>query len=232
MRAPPVSWFPISTSPSCAPSTPAPGSSTPWTGRGRPGGLGPSTRSHRQRASASSQGGCAFPTLAEALELTTRLDWLINVELKSFPNTDPRLPDAVLAVIDETGSALVSSSLPSTTREVARVARLRPDVATGVLAATPLFRPDEYVRERVLADSYHPSAEVLGALSDRYRARAVGRTIADDGTQVVEPAGHPGAGLHRQRRRPRRARRAPPRSGSRRVLYRRPPRSSRSVPPG
>jgi glycerophosphoryl diester phosphodiesterase len=113
-------------------------------------------------------GDVRVPTLAEALDLTNRLDWLANVELKSYPNTEPRLLDATLAVIDETGSAsrVLLSSFDHA--DVARVARLRPDIATGVLTATPLFRPDEYVRERVLADTYHPSALVLGAGSDRY----------------------------------------------------------------
>lgn len=108
------------------------------------------------------------PTLAEALELTCRLDWLVNVELKSFPSANAGLVDAVLAVIDETDSAarvLISSFDHA---ELARVTERRSDLATGVLTATPLFRPDAYVRDALGCDAYHPSALTLGAGSEAY----------------------------------------------------------------
>jgi glycerophosphoryl diester phosphodiesterase len=74
----------------------------------------------------------------------------------------------VLAAIDATGTAarvLISSFDHG---DVARCARLRPDLITGVLAATPLYRPERYVRDTVGAVAYHPSALVLGAASDAY----------------------------------------------------------------
>ncbi|MEJ7639661.1 MAG: glycerophosphodiester phosphodiesterase family protein, partial [Singulisphaera sp.] len=55
--------------------------------------------------------------------------------------------------------------------DVARATRHAPEIATGVLAATPVYRPSEYVREHVRADTYHPSAEVLGVRSNAYRRR-------------------------------------------------------------
>jgi glycerophosphoryl diester phosphodiesterase len=116
-------------------------------------------------------GEVRVPTLAEALEMTDRLDWLANVELKAFPNTDPGLLDAVLDVIDATGTArrvLISSFDHA---DVALTVRLRPEVATGVLAPAPLYRPEEYVRDIVRADAYHPSSLVLGEGSDAYRRR-------------------------------------------------------------
>jgi glycerophosphoryl diester phosphodiesterase len=114
-------------------------------------------------------GAVHLPTLTEALSLTRELDWLVNVELKSFPNTQPRLLDAVLEAIDATATVarvLISSFDHA---DVARCARLRPGLATGVLIATPLYRPEHYVRKELGALSYHATAEVLGAASDAYR---------------------------------------------------------------
>jgi glycerophosphoryl diester phosphodiesterase len=130
-------------------------------------------------------GAVRVPTLAEALELTVELDWLVNIELKSFPNTSPRLLDGVLKLIDRTASAsrVVVSSFDHA--DVARAARLRPDVATGVLAATPVYRPEGYVREVVGAELYHPSAEVMGAASDAYRRAPSAGTLRTDDLRAL-----------------------------------------------
>jgi glycerophosphoryl diester phosphodiesterase len=52
-----------------------------------------------------SSGDVRIPTLREALELTARLDWLVNVEIKSFPTSDPLLLDAVIADLDASRTA-------------------------------------------------------------------------------------------------------------------------------
>ena len=49
-------------------------------------------------------GGIGIPTLAQALDLTRELDWLVNVEIKSFPERPPGLVDRVLEVIAATGT--------------------------------------------------------------------------------------------------------------------------------
>jgi glycerophosphoryl diester phosphodiesterase len=111
-------------------------------------------------------GRVRVPTLLEALELTARLDWAANVELKSRPDGPPGLLDATLAVIAATGTAdrvLVSSFDHA---EVARAARQHSEVATGVLVATPIDRPGRYCRDWIGADAYHPSVAALGAGSD------------------------------------------------------------------
>jgi glycerophosphoryl diester phosphodiesterase len=130
---------------------------------------------------AFASGAVRVPTLAEALGLTVRLDWLVNVELKSFPGADPGLADAVLAVIDEHDAAprVLLSSFDHA--DLARVREKRPDLATGVLVTTPLFRPDEYVRDRLGCDTYHPSYLALGAGSEAYlhRPGAAGLRTAD-----------------------------------------------------
>lgn len=115
-----------------------------------------------------SSGALRVPTLTEALELTGALDWLVNVELKSFPNPTPRLLDAVLDVVAATGTArrVLISSFNHV--DVARCVQERPDLVTGVLTPTPLHRPERYVRDVVGAVAYHPSSLVLGAASDSY----------------------------------------------------------------
>ena len=101
------------------------------------------------------------PTLAEALELTRDLDWLVNVELKSDFGGDNSLSTAVLAAIASAGVAdrvLVSSF---DHEDLADLVGRADGVAAGVLTSAPLFGPARYVR-RLGAQAYHPSAEALG----------------------------------------------------------------------
>jgi glycerophosphoryl diester phosphodiesterase len=131
------------------------------------------------------------PTLVEALELTAELDWLVNVELKTFPNTEPKLVEAVLEVIEATGTAgrILISSFDHA--DVALVASRYPEIATGVLASTPLHRPDHYVRTLVGADAYHPSTLVLGAGADAYRRAPSPGTLRAGDLDVLGQAGVP-----------------------------------------
>jgi glycerophosphoryl diester phosphodiesterase len=114
-------------------------------------------------------GSVKIPTLREALDLTKKLNWLVNVELKSFPNRDPRLVDAVFEVITVTGTAdrILISSFDHD--DVALAAERNAGVATGVLTETPIHRPDRYVRDIVGADCYHVSRELLGSEAITYR---------------------------------------------------------------
>jgi glycerophosphoryl diester phosphodiesterase len=127
-----------------------------------------------------SSGVVKIPTLREALELTRHLDWLVNVELKTFPVRDFRLIDAVFAEVSATGTAdrvLVSSF----DHEDVALAPMRPNgVVTGVLTATPLGRPERYVRELLGADCFHGSSEVLGSRTQAYRQRPGPDTLRTD----------------------------------------------------
>jgi glycerophosphoryl diester phosphodiesterase len=138
-------------------------------------------------------GALGVPTLAEALALTGTLDWLVNVELKSFPGAVAQLLDAVLDVVAATGTAgrvLISSFFHA---EVARCARhpFGRELATGVLASTPLYRPERYVRDLVGALAYHPSAEVLGAGSEAYRRAAAPQGLRCDDLAALKARGVP-----------------------------------------
>jgi glycerophosphoryl diester phosphodiesterase len=132
-------------------------------------GFGTRARLNAEQRRHYASGSVRIPTLLEALRLTAALDWLVNVELKSFPNTSAPLLEAVLAEIDRAGVAerVLLSSFDHA--DVARAARLRPEIATGVLVSTPLFNPLDYVRQHVGADAFHPSAQVLGSAADAYR---------------------------------------------------------------
>lgn len=106
-------------------------------------------------------GSVRVPTLAEALGLTAELDWLVNVEIKADGPDIPALLRATLVVVAASGLAdrvLISSFDHEV---VGRVARERPELATGVLTAGPIRGAAEYVRHVVGADFHH--ASVAGA---------------------------------------------------------------------
>ena len=120
-------------------------------------------------------------TLLEALQLTNRYDWLVNIELKSFPCSNPRVLDAVLKDVDTAGSSfrVLISSFDHC--DLARTVILRPQIATGVLTTTPLYHPERYVREVLRCDTYHPSAQALGSGSEGYlRSPAANQLRLDD----------------------------------------------------
>lgn len=119
-------------------------------------------------------GRVRIPTLREALERTAELDWIANIELKPVGDRGPRLLDAVLSAIDATGCAgrVWLSSFDH--RVIARLARLRPELPSGVLTVNALFSPAIYVRELVNATAYHPWSPALGTVEEQAALRAAG----------------------------------------------------------
>lgn len=114
-------------------------------------------------------GEIRVPSLREALILTNDLDWLVNVEIKSFPESDSRLVPEVLKVIVELQIAdrILISSFDH--RDVAFVVKHAPEIASGALSDTPHYRAGTYVREIIGADFHHVSHESLGSQSVEYR---------------------------------------------------------------
>ena len=101
--------------------------------------------------------------------MTKEQDWLVNVEIKSFPEHPPGLVERVLDVIAETDTAdrVLISSFDHDDIVEAR----HPDrrYSLGILTATPLYRIHDYATGLVGADTVHLSTEVVGADSISYR---------------------------------------------------------------
>lgn len=136
-------------------------------------------------------GEVKVPTLAAALALTDRLDWHINIELKSSSADDPELLDRVLGLVSTPALAARVAISSFDHNDVARVARLRPEIVTGVLTANPLYRPAEYVAREVGARAYHASAEALGAGSEAYRRAPSARALCVPELEALQAAGVP-----------------------------------------
>jgi glycerophosphoryl diester phosphodiesterase len=128
-------------------------------------------------------GKVVVPTLEEALSLTRELGWLVNIEIKSFPDQPPGLVPRVLEMIerlDMAESVLISSF---DHRDIAGAHQGGRKYGLGILVHTPLYRPEEYAASLVGADTVHLSAESLGSESRRYR---IHRDCSGLGRDVVE----------------------------------------------
>ncbi len=143
-------------------------------------------------------GQVRVPTLADALRLTADRDWLVNVEIKSFPGKPPGIVEAVLEAITQTGTAsrVLLSSFDH--RDVARIPCLIPparqallDIPRGILVATPLFRPHVYLTEIVAAQTLHVSAQCLGSESIGFRHRRTAEALWSAGMAELRSRGIP-----------------------------------------
>jgi glycerophosphoryl diester phosphodiesterase len=144
--------------------------------------LDESRRSHYR------SGQVRVPRLVDALTLTADRDWLLNIEIKSFPGNPTGLVEAVLDAIvsTDTASRVLLSSFDH--RDIGRIPRLIPparaallDMPRGILVATPLFRPNAYLAEIVGAQTFHASARCLGSESVGYRQRRTAEALWSDG---------------------------------------------------
>jgi len=137
-------------------------------------------------------------TLADALKLTADCDWLVNVEIKSFPGNPPGIVEAVLEAIARTGTAsrVLLSSFDH--RLIARIPRLVPparqtllDIPRGILVATPLFRTHAYLTEIVAAQTFHASAQCFGSGSIGYRHLRTAEALWSDDMAELRSRGIP-----------------------------------------
>lgn len=152
---------------------------------------------HAQRRRYES-GAIRIPALREALALTADLDWLVNVELKSFPSRPPGLLEAVVEAVAQTGTAdrvLLSSFDHEVVARAADVVRQsHPELSPlprGILVGTPLHRPERYLRECLGAETYHASAESLGSESIVYRRRPAASALRTAELAALQEAGFP-----------------------------------------
>ncbi len=119
-------------------------------------------------------GGVRVPTLAQALELTLELDWLVNVEIKACECDSEDLAAQVLAVVAETGMServLISSFDRAL---VTAAAAIPGDHAAGLLAETA---------DPGIVDL----AATLGAqtLNLGSRALVIGETHSEENQQLI-----------------------------------------------
>ena len=105
-------------------------------------------------------GSVRIPLLAEALELSRRLAWPVNVEIKSAPVA------AVLEAIRETGTTGLAAVSSFDLAVVAEVASSEPRVATGALFDRDFEGSPAARLAEVGADALHISAEGFAALGD------------------------------------------------------------------
>jgi glycerophosphoryl diester phosphodiesterase len=128
-------------------------------------------------------GSVIIPTLADALALTAELDWLVNIEIKSFPEQPSGLLDSVLDLVKQTRTAdrvLISSFDHAEIEDAHEDGR---EYALGILVETPLSCVHDYVSRLVRADTVNMSAEYLGSRSILYRRHPASLGLA---RRVVE----------------------------------------------
>jgi glycerophosphoryl diester phosphodiesterase len=136
-------------------------------------------------------GSVIIPTLEEALVFTREHGWLVNVEIKSFPDHPPGLVERVLEVIAATSTAdrvLISSFDHDDLVEAHREGRR---YALGILLAMPIHRIAHYAVDIVEADTVHVSTEVLGAESIAYRRAGTAASLRHDIVAALKERGLP-----------------------------------------
>jgi glycerophosphoryl diester phosphodiesterase len=136
-------------------------------------------------------GSVKIPSLAEALEFTRAHDWLVNVEIKSFPRADGRLVSRVLETI--AGSGIASQVLISSFdhRDVWIAGGRDRAYAVGILTATPLWRTAEYCKSLVGAETVHVSTGAIGARSCLYSDRPEARSLRVELVEELRARGIP-----------------------------------------
>ena len=129
-------------------------------------------------------GRVKVPTLAEALCFTRDHDWLVNVEVKSFPD---RPPGIVARVLEEIWASSVENRVLISSFDHTDLAELGDRgcrCALGALTSTPLHRTADYLTKLLRVDTFHTSTEVMGADSVGYRRSLASQSL--NGSLVAE----------------------------------------------
>lgn len=131
-------------------------------------------------------GQVTVPTLAEALVLTKERDWLVNVEIKSFPGYTPGLLDRVLEVVakTDTSSHVLISSFDH--EDLAAANLPGRNYALGILTWTPLYRIHEYATTILCVDTVHASVQSLGSESVCYRCDPTARSLRGEPVSLLK----------------------------------------------
>lgn len=101
-------------------------------------------------------GAVSVPLLGECLQACSDLALAVHIELKAIPRFYPGLAEKVVSEIREArmqGRALISSF---DHQQLARVAKIAPEIKTAVLSSDRMYRPAEYLA-RLRASAYNPA---------------------------------------------------------------------------
>ena len=109
-------------------------------------------------------GSVRVPTLAEALEWTARVDWMVNVEIKPTSADPTARVDAVLSEVRASGTLDRVTISSFDLGIVASVAEREPGVATGALVSGPIDRPAADFLRALGADALHAPPFDLGTI--------------------------------------------------------------------
>jgi len=136
-------------------------------------------------------GRVKVPSLAEALSFTGANDWLVNIEIKSFPSGAAGLLARVIEVVKETDTdqRVLFSSFDHCDVSLANAGERA--YALGILTATPLCRTAEYAATFVGAETVHVSREVIGAGTIAYRNLAQAQSLRLDLIAELRKSGLP-----------------------------------------
>lgn len=127
-------------------------------------GFGSGGRLTAAQRSEYASGRVRIPTLAEALDWTSGVDWPVNVEIKPTTGDSDALVEAVLGAVRASGASHLVAVSSFDHEVVARVGAIEPGVATGALVSGPLDRPAEVLLRGLGADAIHAPAEAIGSV--------------------------------------------------------------------
>jgi glycerophosphoryl diester phosphodiesterase len=136
-------------------------------------------------------GHVKVPSLAEALSFTEAHDWLVNIEIKSFPGQAAGLVSRVLAVVADSGTASRVLISDFDHRDLSQANLPERAYALGILTAAPLARIGEYATALVGADTVHVSTPVIGAASMPDRQCASAESLRLDLIEELRTGGVP-----------------------------------------
>jgi glycerophosphoryl diester phosphodiesterase len=109
-----------------------------------------------------SSGKVRVPNLIEALALTTRLDRLVNVEIKPTIGDKAALVEVVLAEVRASRAEALTTVSSFDLEIVAMVGSIEPRVATGALVEGHPDRPIAELLRSIGADAIHAPPSVVG----------------------------------------------------------------------
>jgi glycerophosphoryl diester phosphodiesterase len=101
-------------------------------------------------------GAIRLPTLRQTLEFARRADMLVNIELKSQPDTQSDMTEAIVKLVEfmRLDHRVLISSFDH--NKLVKVRQLTKNIATGILTSDRIENLNEYL-QLIDANAYHPN---------------------------------------------------------------------------